>query len=225
MKREKFSMTRVHVNKNNGLDIEYTETTKEQEGEQQVSFICEHPGVRHPDFDKALNKLKIYLAKNYHVVDATEMLLSEIKQEIISVKDSTIVDRLKEIQKDLLSKITVTGISISGGEDFRGVIISGKIEGLSSNSAMNTTRIVFGQSTLGFEKEVEVLCNAVEDEVWEYLDNKKRSQLELEFTNTEPSENGHAKENGHSKKENTAQAKAKSKRGKKKGEEELVEVE
>lgn len=192
MERDNFKLKHVSVNKKNGLDVTYSEQVKEQDGDHEVEFTCSHPGHRHPDFDKALKKLVPFLAKNYHVTDATEKLLSEIKQEIIP-GDKKIVDRLKEIQKDLLSKVTVTGISISGEEQFRGVIISGKIEGFNSNSAMNTTRVVFAQDSLGFEKEVETLCNTIEDEVFEYLTENKRSQLELEFSDTALS-NGEEKE-------------------------------
>jgi hypothetical protein len=213
MKREKFILNSVKVNKKEGLDIVYSEFTNEEDGEHEVPFTCEHPGRRHPDFDKALKKLVPFLAKTYHVTDATEKLLSEIKQEITPGNEK-IVSRLKEIQKDLLSKVTVTGISISGEEQFRGVIISGKIEGFNSNSAMNTTRVVFAQDSLGFEKEVEEIVDVIEEEVFQYLTKNKRAQLELEFSNTEtPSENG----NGHSKKENAAQ----SKKGKKKVEQEV----
>lgn len=77
------------------------------------------------------------------------------------------------------SEIVMVSVSVSGKEDNRGVILSGKRKAFNgAMMAVNTSRIVFGKDQYGYEEEVEELVNRLEDECFEYIVNRKSGQLD-----------------------------------------------
>ena len=96
---------------------------------------------------------------------------------------SDLTDRLKELVP-MLSHVwgekfkgeelsEVSGISLSGTEETRGVIITGKRKAKGGKMAQNSHRINFSGTTYGFEKELEKICDEIADEVYEYYYENK----------------------------------------------------
>ena len=79
-----------------------------------------------------------------------------------------------------MNNIEVTGVSISGSEQLKGAVISGKIKSWNGGKcAINTQRVNFESDKLGFEETIRDLVSDVETEIFEYLFKNKRAQLGL----------------------------------------------
>jgi hypothetical protein len=90
--------------------------------------------------------------------------------------------------EQLKESVTVTGIDLSGKDEMRGVIITGKKAVLSGNVAMNSPRIRFTGSAWGFEEETDTLSENHKKEVFSALYEGKSAQLEIAFTDNEEPE-------------------------------------
>lgn len=132
----------------------------------------------HPDMIKLRDTLRDYLIKAYHLNTGYDLAIKYLKgQQKEKANDALL---------DMYNLIEVTGISIGGDEQLRGVVISGKIE--SNNGfkcAMNTPRIVFSSEKLGYEEDVEHQIDLIDIELYKYLFENKKAQLDL-FDNDEP---------------------------------------
>ena len=82
--------------------------------------------------------------------------------------------------EECLGNIEVRGVSLSGQDDNVGVILTGLFT-VSNNqkTAINTPRMKFNTETFGFEEELENNVSDIENEVYEFLFNGKKAQLEL----------------------------------------------
>ena len=78
-----------------------------------------------------------------------------------------------------MNKTTVTGVHLSGQDQNRGVIITGKIQCENgSSNAVNSPRLRFSSEVFGFEEELESEIDHIEDELYLYLHENKKAQLE-----------------------------------------------
>ena len=85
-------------------------------------------------------------------------------------------------QEEFLDKITANGIAISGKGSNKGVIITGTYQTPSGRmTAANSDRLFFKGTAYGWEDQLQDLVTKIEDEVFEYLENGKRGQLEIAF--------------------------------------------
>ena len=81
---------------------------------------------------------------------------------------------------ELLQKIEVRGISLSGQDDNVGVVVTGLLEVLAEQkTAINSPRIKFSNINYGFEEELEDIISRIETEVYAFLFKGKKAQLEL----------------------------------------------
>lgn len=177
LKRDQFTMKKVKFN-NPGLTAVFTEKRDIEGNIETIQTSKTAKYNPHPDLVAHKNSLKHYLAKCYgfHIgFDIAEKYLKgEQKQKAIDAKI------------EHYDKIQVTGVSISGEEDLVGAVISGKIESNNGSMiAMNTPRIVFSSDKIGYEKEVQKICELIEIETYKYLFNGKSSQQSLNFNESE----------------------------------------
>ena len=88
---------------------------------------------------------------------------------------------------ELLQKIEVRGISLSGQDDNVGVVVTGLLEVLAGQkTAINSPRIKFSNINYGFEEELEDIIFRIETEVYAFLFKGKKAQLELFGADGEP---------------------------------------
>jgi hypothetical protein len=84
--------------------------------------------------------------------------------------------------EEYLTKIHANGIAIAGAGANKGIVITGTYETPSGRkTAINSDRIPFKGTAYGWEDRLQDLVTKIEDEVYEYLENGKRGQLEIAF--------------------------------------------
>lgn len=128
--------------------------------------------IPHPDLIEFRNRLRQYLIQAYHLNVGYDLAIKYLKGEQ--------KEKAEEGMLDLYDKVEVTGISIGGENQLRGVVISGKIESNNkSKCAMNTPRIVFASDKIGIEKDVEKTVELINKEVYKYLFEGKSAEPSL----------------------------------------------
>lgn len=86
------------------------------------------------------------------------------------------VFQLSELQSGL---VVVTGFGIAGKEENKGCVISGEYITVSGQpTKIVTPRIKFSESYYGFENQLADIAANIESEVYEYLFNGKKAELE-----------------------------------------------
>ena len=76
--------------------------------------------------------------------------------------------------------VAVTGMTITGMEENRNVVITASVVSPSGlQMAINTHRINLSAETYGFEEEIMEIADDMEKEVFEYLFKGKKAQLDL----------------------------------------------
>jgi hypothetical protein len=161
MKRDDFSLKKVRFT-NPGLECSFDGKQIVDGKTEPFETTRKSKYQPHQDLISFKNDLKHYLAKAYqfHVgFDIAEKYLKgEQKQKAIDAKI------------ELFEKIEVTGVSVGGTDELRGIVISGKIESNNgSKCAINTPRIVFSSDKLGYEEEVEKIFELIQMEVFRYV--------------------------------------------------------
>ena len=86
---------------------------------------------------------------------------------------------MKTDDQELGESVTVTGVDVSGKDDLKGLIITGKKAVTSGAVAMNSPRIRFNGSAFGFEEQVETFFGIHVTEVFKALYDNKSAQLTL----------------------------------------------
>ena len=88
---------------------------------------------------------------------------------------------------EVLAKLDVTGVSLSGKDDNVGVVLTGTFTADSNQKmAINSHRMKFKDERYGFEEEMETIIGDIEREVYAFLFKNKRAQLELFDEHGEP---------------------------------------
>ena len=82
--------------------------------------------------------------------------------------------------EECLGNIEVRGVSLSGQDDNVGVVLTGLFT-VSNNqkTVINTPRMKFNVETFGFEEELDYIVCDIENEVYEFLFEGKKAQMEL----------------------------------------------
>ena len=136
----------------------------------------------HPDLKRKLDELKPVVARVYHL---------SFFRSLMDAPDFKATNKQKELAnnafEEIIKKIDVTGISLSGKDDNQGVIITSTFKADSNQKmAINTHRIKFKDTRYGFEEDVEDIVDDLEREVYAFLFKNKKAQLELFNEDGEP---------------------------------------
>lgn len=129
---------------------------------RDVSIKCDQ--LYDKDMETALNKLKPHLV---HACDLYE------KDTIIDIND---------FESEVLEKITIQSVSISGSEDSEGVVISG-VKKIGEKDFMLTSPCTEVDGEYPYGSELAELIESIRFEAGEYLFNGKYAiqQKEIEF--------------------------------------------
>ncbi|MCJ7447936.1 MAG: hypothetical protein MUO72_09595 [Bacteroidales bacterium] len=180
--REQFELSKVKVLKD-GSGVEVIFNVKGVEG-GNPSYDMENPAFPHPDLINAVSVLK-------------DTLLNAIGKETIFTagvvsnfkgrfkKESEFAELEKAIEAHVLdekTKITVTGVAVSGFDSNRGGIITGTYACKNgSKIALNSPRIRFEGELFGFEQAFQEMVEVIEDEAYLYTFKNKQAQTEIVF--------------------------------------------
>jgi hypothetical protein len=170
--KENFKLQKVKLLNNGGLSIQYEIVVKSGSETFYDGETVNSARTPHPDLTAALKRLKTVLMKVYGFDYALQL-------EYLSKKA---LEDIKEAFQKIENSITVTGIAISGKDEFRGIITMGVFETEFRNKvAINTHRIIFDGNKYGLEELLNDCADTIENECYLYLFEGKRAQLEIPF--------------------------------------------
>lgn len=145
-------------------------------GTEGGTFVMTDGQTPHPDLQKSLDGLKKIMARRLGLLEGTDVAREIAKGDLS--KYETAMNKEKEI----IERCNVNGLTFTGSGDKFGVMITGSILlPFGGSCGLAVSRIVFGEDVLGYEDEVEELCEEVKKEAYAYRFQNKKAQLDLEF--------------------------------------------
>ena len=172
---QNFSLTKVKLDKDDGIDIHYS--VSEVVGQEHYSneFHVKSSKQVHPDLKEHFNVLRASMARVIHFSSFRTM---SVTKEFNADKDQ--LELVQNHFEELLNKIEIRGISLSGNDDNVAVIMTALLEvGNGQKTVINTPRIKFNTETYGFEIQLEEVIQEIEKECYAFLFKGKKAQLEL----------------------------------------------
>lgn len=170
-----FALSKVKTISGGGLDVHFE--VEEACGAEvyRENYHLSSSKEIHPDLKKLFDQLKPILARVYHLsffrslIETPDFKATKKQQELA-----------EEAFKEVLAKLDVTGISLSGKDNNVGVVLTGTFTADSNQKmAINSHRMKFSDTRYGFEEEMEEIIGNIETEVYAFLFKNKRAQLEL----------------------------------------------
>lgn len=177
-----FYLSKVKTISEGGLDVHFE--VEEACGAEvyRENYHVSSTKEIHPDLKRKLDELKPVVARVYHLsffrslMDTPEFKATKNQKELAN-----------NAFDEIIKKIDVTGISLSGKDDNQGVIITSTFKADSNQKmAIITHRIRFKDTSYGFEEDVEDIVDDLEREVYAFLFKNKKAQLELFNDDGEP---------------------------------------
>lgn len=98
----------------------------------------------------------------------------EPTSDLLDLFDQLIDPVRKAYGLDKKAKVTVHKVAVSGKDQLKGCVITGKLESWNgSKLALNTPRITFSSEKIGLEAAVMGIVEKIEDEAFNYFVNHK----------------------------------------------------
>lgn len=171
IKLDNFDLKKVKI-QNDFVECEFHEKRTIDGVSHTLVHSLKAKYVPHPDLLIARDKLKDFLIKSHHHHDVYSEAIKYLKGEQ--------KQKIENVFLDVCNKIEVTGCSISGDDQLKGAVITGKIESNNgSKCAINSPRVVFSSDKIGYEKDVEDCVEMLTRETFKYLFEDKRAQTSL----------------------------------------------
>lgn len=172
-KQEEFLLHKVGFRKDTGLNVEYGQVTQEGSDLVRDKITKNSSAKSHPDLAKATDSLRIHFAGIW------KMLPMELVQKDFKEMTQFEMARVQEV----LSSITIQKVTFIGADtDSKKYILSAKVELLPGGViGAATPKISEDDSRYELSSELADLCETLRSEVFEYVFNKKYSQLSMEF--------------------------------------------
>ena len=173
--KEKFSLSKVKLLKDGGLDVHFEVTEVVGNESYTNKYHVLSAKDIHPDLRKLFKDLCPIMGRVFNITSFKSM---------IATPDFKATKKQKEIAdsfaNECLGNIEVKGVSLSGQDDNVGVVLAGLFT-ISNNqkTAINTPRMKYAVETFGFEEELENIVCDIENEVYEFLFDGKRAQMDL----------------------------------------------
>lgn len=170
-----FALSKVKTIPGGGLDVHFE--VEEACGAEvyRENYHLSSSKEIHPDLKSLFDQLKPIMARVYHLsffrslLETPDFKATKKQQELA-----------EEAFKEVLGKLDVTGISLSGKDNNVGVVLTGTFTADSNQKmAINSHRMKFSDTRYGFEEEMEAIIGKIETEVYAFLFENKRAQLEL----------------------------------------------
>ena len=173
--KEKFSLSKVKLLKDGGLDVHFEVTEVVGNESYTNKYHVLSAKDIHPDLRKLFKDLCPIMGRVFNITSFKSMIATpdfKATKKQIEIADS--------FANECLGNIEVRGVSLSGQDDNVGVVLTGLFT-VSSNqkTAINTPRMKYAVETFGFEEELENIVCDIENEVYEFLFDGKRAQMDL----------------------------------------------
>ena len=163
--KNQFNLSEMLIKSNGTVHIEYKSNIADGQEVLNITSKEEFGYLPHKDLTDVLQKYKPMLATCFYY-DLTR------KGEV----------------DNILSKITVTGIKLTGSDKTRGIVIKGSIKSKNNrNMPLNTENLRYNSTKYGFEDSFQELEEAIINEAYAFIFEDKRGQLKL-FNNVDMTE-------------------------------------
>lgn len=182
--KEKFSLSKVKLLKDGGLDVHYEVTEVVGNESYTNKYHVLSAKDIHPDLRHLFNDLRPIMGRIFNITSFLSM---------VETSDFKATKKQSELSRDfadeMLKNIEVRGVSFSGQDDNVGVVLTGLFTvSNNQNTAINSPRLKFNTETFGFEEELEDIAADIENEVYAFLFKGKKAQLELFGANEDDTE-------------------------------------
>lgn len=173
--KEKFSLAKVKLLKDGGLDVHFEVTEVVGNESYTNKYHVLSAKDIHPDLRKLFKDLCPIMGRVFNITSFKSMIATpdfKATKKQIEIADS--------FANECLGNIEVKGVSLLGQDDNVGVVLTGLFT-VSNNqkTAINTPRMKYAVETFGFEEELENIVCDIENEVYEFLFEGKRAQMDL----------------------------------------------
>lgn len=173
--KEKFSLSKVKLLKDGGLDVHFEVTEVVGNESYTNKYHVLSAKDIHPDLRKLFKDLCPIMGRVFNITSFKSMIATpdfKATKKQIEIADS--------FANECLGNIEAKGVSLSGQDDNVGVVLTGLFT-VSNNqkTAINTPRMKYAVETFGFEEELENIVCDIENEVYEFLFEGKRAQMDL----------------------------------------------
>ena len=169
-KRENFALAKAKI-VNGGLETAYKLTEIVGDDPCVTEYQILNTRLPHPDLMELFNQLRGIVARVFGVTAIVEHLESEKYPAMSGVE---------QFLQTIIEQYEVRGLSWSGSGNKTGVVITSVYKTpLGTKTAINTPRLVIGQSCFGLEEELERICDEIKEQVYQYLFEGKQAQLSL----------------------------------------------
>lgn len=164
-----FALSKVKLLKGGGLSVHYEVTEVIGQESYTNKYQVDSAKDVHPDLFALFANIRPIMGRVFNFVSSLSMTEAD------------------EYQSEILDKLDVRGVSLSGMDDNLGVVIYGTYETRNGQKvAVNTPRIQLGTISFGFEEELEEIIGQIEGEVYAFLFKGKKAELELFGEDGEP---------------------------------------
>ncbi len=170
-----FSLSKVKLVKEGGLDVHYEVVETIGNESYTNKYHIESGKDIHPDLRNLFKRLRPIMGRIFSVTSFLSMVETPDFKATKEQKEKAIT-----FADEALDNIEVRGVSFSGSGDNVAVILTGLFtisNGL--KTCINSPRIKFDMFSLGYEEELEEICEEIEAEVYAFLFKGKKAQLEL----------------------------------------------
>ena len=173
--KEKFSLSKVKLLKDGGLDVHYEVTEFVGNESYTNKYHVLSAKDIHPDLRKLFKDLCPIMGRVFNITSFKTMIATP---DFKATKEQTEI--AAAFAEECLGNIEVRGVSLSGQDDNVGVVLTGLfIVSNNQKTVINTPRMKFNVETFGFEEELDYIVCDIENEVYAFLFKGKKAQLEL----------------------------------------------
>jgi hypothetical protein len=173
MSRENFKLLKFKLIQGGGAEIHFEEEITDGDETFYDKYTMQTAKVIHPDLMIILNQMKPMFAKSYDYSFIRDIIM---KAEFGATQDQAVI--AENTYQEILKKINMTGIAMSGSKDKKGVIITATyVSPTGKKRGVSTERITFNLQKYGFEDELERLFDDLEEEVYGFIYENKRAKI------------------------------------------------
>jgi hypothetical protein len=180
--REKFKLSKIKLVGGGGLALKFDLEEIIGSDSYISSEDIKSSKEPHPDLADAVQEMRGMVGQIFG--------LSSIKTVTDSPKFGVDKVQGKFVQSwvdEMISRINITGISISGAEDKRGIVITATyLVDNRQRVAWNTPRVMLNGESRGFEERLKELVEIIEEEAFLFLYESKVANPEMFDYNEEP---------------------------------------
>lgn len=173
--KKQFNLKKVKLLNEGGIDCHFEVMQTMGNETYNEKYHMESAKDVHPDLKKQISRLKPIMARVYHMSFVrTLLLMPEFKatQEQCDLAETGL--------QEIMQKINISGIAISGDDDKVGIVITGTFTADSNQKmAINSHRMKFNDTRYGTEEEMEEIVLEIENEVYAFLFENKKAQLDI----------------------------------------------